>query len=774
MAITDPTMADRAHGAPALGVTGRLARASAARPRRTIAAWAGAVIVSLVLAATTLGGLTSSGSAVGSPGSSRAAAALASAFPSLTRTAVTDVVVVSSARWPAAAPPFRAVVAGLTRRIATQPRVNGARSYLDGGRGLVARDGHAVLIELSVATDAAIKPVVSLVTTAGRGTAFSAVITGTHAIDNDFATLSQRDLSNAELAFGLPAALLVLVLVFGSLVAGLVPVALAVLSILVALGIVAVLSVVFSLSVFVVNMLTGMGLALGIDYSLFVVSRFREERALGLDRPAAIARAGDTASRAVMFSGSTFVVAMFGMLIVPTSIMRSLAAGAIVVGAVSVAAALTLLPALLSVLGDRINAVRVPVLGRNLGRVDGLESRWWRRVVDGVLRRPALSLTVSVALMGAAAVPLLGLHIGASGVQTLPGSMPSKQGFAVLQREFPGQNPEPAQIVATGGGTAARADLAALQRRLAADPRFGTGVIAVAPAARVAVLTIPVRGDPVAPAAIAAVRDLRARVIPAVFHDSGARVYVGGDTARNVDYFDAVTNPTPIVLAFVLGLSFVVLMVAFRSLTVAVVSIALNLLSVGAAYGLLTLVFVHGVAAGLFGFERVHVIEAWVPLFLFSVLFGLSMDYQVFLLSRIKERYDAGGSTTEAVAAGVASTARIVTGAALIIVVVFIGFARGQLVMFQQMGFGVAVALALDATVIRSVVLPSLLALLGERSWYLPRRLAWLPHFDAEAAPAQRPGAVPALTVAAGGDLQGCDHDAAPPIRDLDLGSRPR
>ncbi len=729
----------------AVGVTERLAQRAAKHPKATIGAWMAAVVLSLVLAGTALHGLSSSAHAVGSPDSAKAAAAIARAFPAQAEQAASDVVIVGSRRYAASAPAFRAELSALVAHLRTEPKVSNVRSYLDGAPGLVSTDGHSALIQLSVATDAAIKPALRIVEQAGDGSTFSTAITGTRTADNDFNTLSQRDLGHAELAFGLPAALVVLVLVFGSLVAGLIPVLLAILSILVALGIVGLLSLEFSLSVFVVNMLTGMGLALGIDYSLFIVSRFREERTLGLGKQQAIARAGATANRAVLFSGSTFVVAMFGMLLVPTSIMRSLAAGAIVVGAVSVAAALTLLPALLSVLGDRVNALRVPLLGRNLGRVDSVESRFWRRIVAVVLRRPGLSLALSVAAMLAAAAPLLGLHIGASGVASLPDSMPSKQGYMLLQREFPVQNPNPVQIVAVGGGDASvAADLGRLERRLGVDERFGPGTITRAPAARVALLSAALRGNPVAGPAIRAVRDLRSRVIPAIFAGSRARVYVGGTTALNADYFDAVTNPTPLVLAFVLGLSCIVLMIAFRSLVVALVSIALNLLSVGAAYGLLTLVFLHGVGAGLFGFQRVDVIEAWVPLFLFSVLFGLSMDYQVFLLSRIRERYDQEHSTADAVAHGVASTARIITGAALIIVVVFVGFARGQLVMFQQMGFGVAVALLLDATVIRSVVLPSLLTLLGDRSWYLPRWLAWLPQLSIEPGAAPGPESPPA------------------------------
>jgi RND superfamily putative drug exporter len=434
----------------------------------------------------------------------------------------------------------------------------------------------------------------------------------------------------------------------------------------------------------------------------------------------------------VLFSGSTFVVALFGMLLVPTTIMRSLAAGAIIVGVVSVVAALTLLPALLGLLGDRVDRVRVPILGRNLGRADSAEGRFWRSIIEAVLRRPVLSLVLSAGLMLALAVPVFGLHIGASGVTTLPNDLPSKQGYLALQRTFPAQSPYPAEIVVQGGNHSVSADLAKLKAQLAADPRFGPGTIETAPRAHVSLLSVPVRGDAVSGPAVAAVRDLRNHVLPAAFAGTGARVFVGGKTAENADYFDAVTNPTPYVLAFVLGLSFIVLTVAFRSLVVALVSILFNLLSVGAAYGLLTLVFLDGKGARLLGFEHVHAIDAWVPLFLFSVLFGLSMDYQVFLMSRIKERYDQSGSTREAVTTGVATTARIITGAALIIVVVFTGFARGQLVQFQQMGFGVAIALLLDATIIRSVLLPSTLTLLDQRTWYLPHWLEWLPHIQVE------------------------------------------
>jgi RND superfamily putative drug exporter len=557
-----------------------------------------------------------------------------------------------------------------------------------------------------------------------------AAMTGELTLDEDFSKLSEQDLQEGELFFGAPAALIILLLVFGTVVAGVIPLVLAVLSIVVALALTALLGQVFDLSVFVTNMIFGMGLALGIDYSLFILSRFREERSQGREKLDAIETSGATASRAVLFSGAAFVLAMTGLELVPHTIMRSLATGAILVGIVSVIAALTLLPAVLSLLGDGIERLRLPFFGRRAMRP---ESRFWRTIVAAVMRRPVVSLVAAVGLLLAAAVPVLSMDSGSAGISTLPDRFESKQGFLLLNREFPGQTTEPVRI-AVEGDTASegvRGAVEELQAELGRREIFGPATTETSPDGGLVLITVPVAGDAVSTEAVAAVRELR-EDLPAVFAESGARAYVGGATAEGVDEYDVMGSWLPIVFVFVLGLSFVLLTIAFRSIVVPATAIAMNLLAVGAAYGLLVLVFVKGVGNELFGFQQVDTIEAWVPLFLFAVLFGLSMDYQVFLLSRIRERYSQTGDTDDAISFGVGSTARLITGAALIIIAVFAGFARGDLVMFQQMGFGIAVALLIDATIIRSVVVPATMKLLGRWNWYLPSWLAWLPDVHVE------------------------------------------
>ena len=707
----------------------RLARVCAAHPWRAIAAWLATVVLAAAAAAFLFAELTTEGRPTNDPDSQRAAAALRQAFPPNPSANVTDVMIVRSGRYTVEQPAFRMFVERLVEDARRTNVIGGYQNYYSTrDPSLVSRDGHALAVPIFITDTDSAGSVVDVVDRADANRDFVVAVTGDQTMDNDVNELSQSDLENGELRFGAPAALVVLLLVFGSVVAGLIPLLVAILSIIVAIGLVALFSQAFELSVFFINMLSGMGLALGIDYSLFILSRYREERAHGLAQHDAIAASGATASRAVFFSGTAFVVAMLGMLIVPNNIMRSLALGAILVGIVSVVAALTLLPALLGLLGDRINALRIPLVGRTSG-----ETRFWHAIVERVLRRPAVSLAVAGGLLLALAIPVVGLDIGTNGVSTLPDRLASKRGFVELQRNFPEVTTDPAEIVvAEGYGPEAQEALLRLRDRLAQDSSFGRGEIRVAPAGNVAVLEVPVRGDSASTRAVAAVRELRSEQVPNAFAGTDAKVYVGGDTAENIDYFDSVVDPAPVVLAFVLGLTFVLLTLVFRSVVIAAKGLLLNLLSVGAAYGILVLVFQHGYGADLLGFQQVDAIEAWVPLFLFSVLFGLSMDYQVFLLSRIKERHDETGDTRAAVVWGVSSTARIITGAALIIIVVFVGFAMGDLVMFQQMGFGVAVALLLDATLIRSVVLPAAMALLGRWNWYLPRWLEWLPRLEVE------------------------------------------
>ncbi|HEX6328877.1 MAG TPA: MMPL family transporter [Jiangellaceae bacterium] len=713
--------------------TAALASACSRHPGRTLVAWGLVLMGSIGALVLVLTGFSSEAAVTNDPESERAEDRLDAAFTPDPGDEVSDLIAVRSPGLTVDDAEFGVFVDGLMRAARESGVVTNVLSYLDSGDpSLVSADGRAVLIPINIGEVDDAGEIIDVVQRADADPDFAVAITGDAALDFGFNELSGRDLEEGELKFGLPVALVILLLVFGTVVAGLVPLLMAVVAITTALGLVALLTQFVELSIFTTNMLTGMGLALGIDYALFVISRYREERGNGRAPGEAIVATGGTASRAALFSGSAFVVAMFGLLIVPSTIFRSLAAGAILVGLTSLAVAVTLLPAILGLLKDRVDAGRLPIVGRRSVERANPEGRLWGAIIDRVLRRPALSLALSTAALIAVALPAFGLSIGTAGVSTLPDDVAAKQGYAVLQRDFADQTVNPVHVtVANHSEARVSSAIERLQDELAADPRFGPGDIRVG-SGDVADLVVPMRGDPTASNAIGAVRDLRERIVPTAFEDSDADPLVGGTTSETIDYLDNVTNPAPLVFAFVLGLSFVLLTIAFRSIMVAITAIALNLLSVGAAFGLLVLVFQNGVGADLLGLQTVDTVEAWVPLFLFSILFGLSMDYQVFLLSRIRERFDQGADTAAAIRWGVASTARVITGAALIIIAVFAGFARGELVMFQQMGFGVAIALLIDATVIRSILLPSAMVLLGDRNWYLPRWLRWLPRLEVE------------------------------------------
>ncbi len=714
-------------------LTQRLARFSAMHPWRVLVAWGLILLASIVAIGTLLGSaLTTDAEITSTPDSVKASELLMDGFPEGDH--IDEAVIIRSADLTAEDPAFGGFVADLRSSIEGTGVVETVTDpYAADAGPAISQDRHAVAMYLTLGENPedGIVKVLDEVTTADTDAAFDVAIAGEFTLDHDFNELASRDLEKGELQFGLPAAMIVLLLVFGAVVAAFVPMGIALVSITVAVAASAVVGQVTSLSFFVVNMITAMGLALGIDYSLFVLSRYREQRQLGQDKVDAIVATGGTASKAVLFSGSSFVVALLGLLLVPDTILRSLAFGAIIVGLITMVAALTLLPALLSLLGDRVNSLRLPFFGRE----HSAESPFWTRAVRAVVKHPTAALAAGVLVLVALALPILDLRTGNAGASSLPDGTFSKAGFVAAERSFPrNASSDPAQVVISGDLSSA--ELAAamddFEASIADDPDYGPPQRQLAADGNLALVSVPLVGDPNNDQARGAVERLRADLVPAAFDGTGAAVVVGGLTAETIDYSNLIDQWLPIVLAFVLGLSLILLTIVFRSLVLSATAVLLNLLSVGAAYGLLVLVFQKGYGADLLGFQQVERIEAWVPVFLFSVLFALSMDYHVFLLTRIRERYVQTGDTVDAVVHGIAATGRIITGAALIIVVVFAGFAAGDLVMFQQMGFGVGVALLVDATLIRMVVVPAAMAVLGPWNWYLPSWLNWLPELHVE------------------------------------------
>jgi RND superfamily putative drug exporter len=651
-----------------------------------------------------------------------------------------EVVIVRSESQTVNAQEFRAYVERLKGDIdALKPAVvQEAVDPYRAGSQFVSHDKHATLIPVTMAgslddANANIDKLLDRTLHAQHPNGFRVLVAGEATAAKDSNTIAEEDLRKGE-TIGIVAALAILIVVFGTVAAAVVPIVMAIMAIVVALGLVSLLGLAFDLSFFITNMITMIGLAVGIDYSLFTVSRYREERARGRDKMAAIGAAGGTANRAVFFSGMTVVLALAAMLLNPTTIFRSIAASAIAVVLVAVFASLTLLPALLAIMGDRVNALRVPVLFRRRQQDIERTHGFWAVVARRVMARPVVSLVLATGVLAVAAIPLFGIRTGFSGISTFPDDVQSKQAFTVLSRDFSGGLTSPAQIVVDGRirTPAVTAAIGKLRAALQRDHAFGPSTVETNRAGDLALVSVPVNGDPSSEAATSAVRHLRKVTVPGAFAGVDASVKVGGETAGGIDFFDLTHFYTPFAIAFVLALSFLLLMVVFRSVILPLLGVVLNLLSAGAAYGLLVLVFQHGTGAGLFGFEKVETIEAWLPLFLFSVLFGLSMDYQVFLLSRIQERYGHSGDNRDAVAFGLRTTGGIITGAAVIMVAVFSGFAAGRLAALQQMGFGLAVAVLIDATLVRSVLVPAAMTLLGKWNWYLPRWLGWLPELRIE------------------------------------------
>ena len=753
-------------------MTDALARMSARRPWLTIAIWVLALVVGLGLVGRLLGSATTTEFSLSTEVEATKAADL---LEDRLRgpEPITEVVVVQSDSLTVDDPAFREKVESVFGELTALGGevITTGRHYYEGAEdSLVSADRRTAVIPLVLAgtlEDATenIVDLVEIVEHANTGDGFRVLTVGTASIAHESNELAQEDLEQGE-RFGVPIALIVLVVLFGAVVAALVPLGLAVVAIVIALGIAALIGQVFDLIFFITLMVTMIGLAVGIDYSLIIISRFREEMDRGLDKRQATERAGATAGRTVLFSGLTVVVALIGMLIVPSSFFQSIGLGAIIVVLVALAVTLTLLPAVLALLGSNVNRLSLPFLRRAAPERDEPHREgFWEIVTRAVMRYPVISIIAVAAPLLVAAYFYFEIETGLNGVDVFPEDAQTREAYFVLEEEFSFGLVSPAEIVIDGSVNSpqVREAVAALQESIVADGRFTmllpqqllsadeitnlravgyqilpSGLV-VNPAGDLALLSVAPPGESSARPAVEAVEALRDEYVPAAFSAVDAEVYVGGRTALTIDIFDMVDTYTPIVFAFVLGISFLILMLVFRSIVIPIKAIIMNLLSVGAAYGLLVLVFQK--SGGIFGFQHAESIDAWIPLFLFSILFGLSMDYHVFLLSRIRERYDETGDNYGAVAYGLRSTAGLITGAALIMVVVFGAFASGETIINQQVGFGLAVAIFLDATLVRSVLVPASMELLGGRNWYLPSWLNWLPdlRIEAEEAPAQRP-----------------------------------
>ena len=568
-------------------------------------------------------------------------------------------------------------------------------------------------------------------------------------VDKQVQDLSDEDLARV-LMVTLVLALVMLLLVFGAVVASLIPLALAMGAITTAMGIAALVSQAYPLTEGYDVLISMLGLAVGIDYSLFIISRFRYERQAGREKLEAITVASNTTGRAVFYAGITVVLSLAGLALTNNPAFTSLGLGVIFVVLVAIVSSLTFLPAILSVLGDNVNRLRVPILGRANGN-GGL----WSAITKQVLARPAIFATVTAVALVAVAAPVSSLNLGfPNGSQALHNAVDAKQAVQLLEEHFSGGLATPGLVVVDAPDVTApevQASVTRLIQQVGQDDAFlGPFETVVNPAGDLLFVQVPLTGD--RKAAERGVELLRDEIIPKAFDGSGARAYVTGKTAFSMDFSDAAYKSMAYVFAFVLGLAFLLLMVMFRSIVIPVKAILLNLLSVAAAFGVLVMVFQWGWGVSLLGSEAPGVIGAWMPPILFTIVFGLSMDYHMLLLSRIKEAYDQGYRNDESVAEGMRLTAGQITSAAAIMVGVFGTFAPGRSIDSQQFGLGLGVAVLIDATVIRSVLLPATMKLLGDWNWYLPRWLDWLPKVGVvDGAPEEKPRPLaPALDVPMG------------------------
>jgi len=616
-------------------------------------------------------------------------------------------------------------------------------------RGAISKNQHAALVDFQIRGDKTkaadkIQPVLDAVAAAQRPhPGFAIGEFGDGSAQKGVETAYGNDLGKAGM-LSLPVTLLILVLAFGALVAAGIPLLLGLTAVFATFGLIALPSHLLPVALEAQAMVLLIGLAVGVDYSMFYLKRERQERAAGRSAEAALEAAAATSGRSVLISGLTVMAAMAGLLLTGDSIFASLAVATILVVAVAVLGSLTVLPALLSRLGDKVDRLRVPLVGRH--RRDDGEGRFWGAIVDRVLRRPALSAALAAGLLLALAAPALQLHLAPQGAESFPKSLEVIKTYERMQQAFPG-SALPANVVVKAPSLhtpAMRAAIAQLERRALASGRaFEPIILDVNKQGTVANITVPIAGNGTDAASNAAFHLLRDTIVPeTVGAVPNTEAGVTGLTAAWKDQAAALKSNLLPVVAFVLVLAFALMLIAFRSLVIAAKAILLNLLSVGAAYGVLVLVFQHGLGKGLLGAGSADGIEAVVPLLLFVILFGLSMDYHVFIISRIRETFDRGATMDDAVRHGIKSTAGVVTSAAIVMVCVFAVFGTLSMPFFKQFGVGLAAAILIDATIVRAVLLPATMKLLGDWNWYLPKWLEWLPQSERrepEAAPKAKP-----------------------------------
>ncbi len=713
------------------GVAARVGGWSARHKKSVLAGWLAFVVLSMVLGgAVGTSKLTQADQYTGQSG--RAEKTLEQKFPRPAQ----EEALISSATLHASDPAFRAAIRDVKARVARVGAVENVRAATDPGHGdLVSKDGHSALVQFAIRgpSDTAgdrIAPVQAAVKAAQKAHPGVRIEEfGEASVGAAVQKSISNDLKRAE-TLSLPVTLLILVVAFGAFVAAGVPVLLAVSAVIATIGLVAIPSHVFPIDDTTSIVITLIGMAVGVDYSLFYLKREREERIAGRDEATAVRIASATSGRAIVASGLTVMAAMAGQFLTGDKSSASFAVGTIMVVAVAVLGSLTALPAFLALLGRHVDKgrIRIPFRRRRAART---QSRVWGFVLDRALARPGVAAVGSVAVLLAIASPALHLKIHTTGPDDLPPSLPGISIYHHVQRAFPDAQ-MPAVVVVQAKDATAPAVTAAISKMDARAVASGVAhdpiVIDTNAARTVTTVSLPLAGNKTGSASNAALETLRGEIIPAtVGQVPGVTADVTGETAIDHDQNALLKRNAPIVFGFVLALAFLLLLVTFRSIVIPAKAIVLNLLSVGAAYGVLVAVFQDGHGASLFGASATGGVVPWLPLFLFVILFGLSMDYHVFILSRVKELVDRGMSTEDAVSEGIRSTAGVVTSAAVVMVGVFSIFVGLTLVDFKEFGVGLASAILIDATLIRGVLLPATMKLLGEWNWYLPRPLQWLP-----------------------------------------------